>query len=181
MSLLKCPECNGTMSSLAKTCPHCGAPTRTMSQWSIEYDGEIMDASAVLTAMHENKGEVKHRIWDMCNEAEIPEDDMTIAGFVDQIYELFEKKYGYKAQPIELWIPPSEASLRQAAYEREYEEIQKRKSAPPTPNLPKCPTCGSTNLQKLNAATRAIDGWFFGRHSVEGRAQFWCKNCDYRW
>lgn len=51
----------------------------------------------------------------------------------------------------------------------------------PEKNLPRCPTCGSTNLQKLNAAIRAIDGWFFGRHSVEGRAQFWCKNCNYRW
>lgn len=50
-----------------------------------------------------------------------------------------------------------------------------------TPNLPKCPTCGSTNIEKIRVMGRAIDGWFFGRHSVEGRAQFLCKTCGYRW
>lgn len=47
-------------------------------------------------------------------------------------------------------------------------------------NLPKCPACGSTKLQKLGIGTRAIDGFFFGRMSPEARAQFWCRNCDYR-
>lgn len=48
-------------------------------------------------------------------------------------------------------------------------------------DLPKCPTCGSTNLTKKGAGARMIDGWFFGRHSVEGRAQFLCDNCGYQW
>ncbi len=26
MALKKCPECNGSVSSSAKTCPHCGHP-----------------------------------------------------------------------------------------------------------------------------------------------------------
>lgn len=47
-------------------------------------------------------------------------------------------------------------------------------------NIPKCPACGSTKLQKLGIGTRAIDGFFFGRMSPEARAQFWCRNCDYR-
>lgn len=29
MALLKCPECSGKVSTLASTCPHCGAPVRT--------------------------------------------------------------------------------------------------------------------------------------------------------
>lgn len=49
----------------------------------------------------------------------------------------------------------------------------------PEKNLPKCPTCGSTKLTKKGAGARMIDGWFFGRHSVEGRAQWRCENCGH--
>lgn len=51
----------------------------------------------------------------------------------------------------------------------------------PEKNLPKCPTCGSTHLTKKGAGSRMIDGWFFGRHSVEGRAQWRCENCGHLW
>ena len=29
MALIKCPECGGTVSDTAKSCPHCGAPIDT--------------------------------------------------------------------------------------------------------------------------------------------------------
>lgn len=29
MALIKCPECHNSVSSTAKTCPHCGAPIDT--------------------------------------------------------------------------------------------------------------------------------------------------------
>lgn len=47
--------------------------------------------------------------------------------------------------------------------------------------IPRCPTCGSTNIQKVNVSGRAIGGLVFGRLSVEGRAQFFCKDCRYQW
>ena len=64
------------------------------------------------------------------------------------------------------------------------EEIQAEEAAEKAKReegIPRCPTCRSTNIQKLGVASRAIDGFVYGRHSVEGRAQFWCKNCNYRW
>lgn len=48
-------------------------------------------------------------------------------------------------------------------------------------SLPKCPTCGSTDLTKLSVGTRAIDGFVYGQLSVEGRAQFRCNKCGYKW
>lgn len=47
--------------------------------------------------------------------------------------------------------------------------------------VPKCPTCGSTDLVKKGVGARAIDGFVFGRLSVEGRSQFRCRNCSYEW
>lgn len=55
------------------------------------------------------------------------------------------------------------------------------KQAKPTINVPQCPTCGSTDLTKIGAGTRAIDGFFFGRLSVEGRAQWRCNKCSHMW
>lgn len=51
----------------------------------------------------------------------------------------------------------------------------------PTKTVPKCPTCGSTDLVKKGVGARAIDGFVFGRLSVEGRSQFRCRNCSYEW
>lgn len=54
-------------------------------------------------------------------------------------------------------------------------------AAKPIITVPRCPTCGSTNIQKVGVMSRAIDGAVFGRLSVEGKTQFACKNCGYRW
>ena len=48
-------------------------------------------------------------------------------------------------------------------------------------NVPRCPTCGSTNLIKVGVGARAIDGFIFGRLSVEGRAQWRCESCGHLW
>lgn len=45
----------------------------------------------------------------------------------------------------------------------------------------KCPTCGSTHVTRISAGTRMIDGAVFGTLSVEGRAQFRCESCGYKW
>lgn len=51
----------------------------------------------------------------------------------------------------------------------------------PEVNVPKCPTCGSTDLIKKGVGARAVDGFVFGRLSVEGRSQFQCRKCGYMW
>lgn len=68
------------------------------------------------------------------------------------------------------------------------ETLYKTFTIPATINVPdatisnaRCPTCGSTDLTKITVTTRAIDGLFFGRLSVEGRAQFRCNKCGYQW
>lgn len=54
-------------------------------------------------------------------------------------------------------------------------------AAQPIITVPRCPTCGSTNIQKVNISGRAIGGLLFGRLSAEGRAQFYGKDCRYQW
>lgn len=144
----------------------------------IKYGEFEMDATEVIEKMHTGEGSVKWALWDMCGAAGVPEDDATIAEFVDQIYDLFVKKYGYTAPRIELIIPYSQAELNQIEYEKE-QEAQRKQNV--TVGIPSCPTCHSTRLTKLSAGTRFIDRAFFGVFSPEGRAQFRCEDCGYLW
>ena len=48
-------------------------------------------------------------------------------------------------------------------------------------NVPKCPTCGSTNIQKISGTKRAASEIMFGIFSPTLGKQFECKNCGYKW
>ena len=48
-------------------------------------------------------------------------------------------------------------------------------------NLPKCPTCGSTNIEKISSFDKAAGAVMFGLFSKTARSQFKCRNCGYKW
>lgn len=50
-----------------------------------------------------------------------------------------------------------------------------------TDNIPKCPTCGSTNIEKISLTRKAIGGALFGLFSSDVRKTMHCKNCGYKW
>lgn len=48
-------------------------------------------------------------------------------------------------------------------------------------NTPKCPTCGSTNIEKISATSKVVGAVAFGLFSKTARSQFKCKNCGAKW
>lgn len=48
-------------------------------------------------------------------------------------------------------------------------------------NKPKCPTCGSTNVEKISFGKKAVGGAMFGLLSSDVRKSMHCKNCGYKW
>lgn len=58
------------------------------------------------------------------------------------------------------------------------EEYRKLKA---NPNLPKCPTCSSTNIEKISSFDKAAGAVMFGLFSKTARSQFKCRNCGYKW
>lgn len=48
-------------------------------------------------------------------------------------------------------------------------------------NVPKCPTCGSTNIEKISVAKKAFGGAMFGIFSSDVRNSMHCKNCGAKW
>ena len=44
-----------------------------------------------------------------------------------------------------------------------------------------CPTCGSTNTEKISALSRGVSVGLFGIFSQKVKHQFRCKTCGYEW
>lgn len=52
----------------------------------------------------------------------------------------------------------------------------------PTPKyVPKCPTCGSPDIEKISGTSKAVSFALFGIFSNKVKHQFKCKNCGYEW
>lgn len=48
-------------------------------------------------------------------------------------------------------------------------------------NIPKCPTCGSTNIKPISTTKKAIGFATFGVFSNNFGKTMECKNCGYKW
>ena len=48
-------------------------------------------------------------------------------------------------------------------------------------NKPKCPTCNSTNVEKIGTGERVASVVMFGIFSKKINKSFKCKNCGYTW
>lgn len=48
-------------------------------------------------------------------------------------------------------------------------------------NTPHCPTCGSTNVEKISVGKKVVGGAIFGLFSSNVRKTMCCKNCGYKW
>lgn len=46
---------------------------------------------------------------------------------------------------------------------------------------PKCPTCGSTNINKISDLRKGVHALAFGLFSKTARSQFECRDCGYKW
>lgn len=51
----------------------------------------------------------------------------------------------------------------------------------PTSNIPKFPTCGSLNVEKISTGKKIFGGAMFGLFSSDVRNTMHCKNCGAKW
>lgn len=52
---------------------------------------------------------------------------------------------------------------------------------PEKQNIPKCPTCGSTNIKKISGTKRWLSAGLFGLASSNIGKSMCCQNCGYKW
>ena len=133
---------------------------------------------------------VKDPITGMYTSRENPNTGRAI---FDEIMDLY---YDHKEEEAVQYIKKLYGCEEQIA--REAFEIYKSKMGePPTPlmkaeveayeracrnkNVPKCPTCGSTNIKKISSMSKAVGMLTLGILDADIHRTFYCKNCGYRW
>ncbi len=62
-------------------------------------------------------------------------------------------------------------------YGTPYPQLAKNKNI----HVPKCPTCGSTNVQKIGNVEKAVSAGVWGLFSTKIRKSYKCNNCKYMW
>lgn len=68
------------------------------------------------------------------------------------------------------------------ALERMHKNIRRMQNEADKVNcIPKCPTCGSTNVVKISLAQKAVGGAMVGLYSSDIRNTMHCKNCGAKW
>ncbi len=66
-------------------------------------------------------------------------------------------------------------------YERIINNYQEYRYEEQEKNIPKCPTCGSTKIQKISSTKRWFTTGVFGLASSNVGKTMECKNCGYKW
>lgn len=82
-----------------------------------------------------------------------------------------------------------EAQKRREEWDRQIEEEARRNSdhvhamlaQRAKENLPKCPTCGSTNIKKITTGQKAASVALWRFFSQKVRRQWHCNNCGHEW
>lgn len=167
MSNYVCPTCRSYIAANTQQCPHCG---------QIFYIPQ--PNHCVINGFDYDLTRISNHLEDMRRTGFAGDNgSFLVARYANLDYE--NGDYLWELIKEQGYIPSAYTPLTSAqiASERRIKQEQRKQTA----NIPRCPTCRSTNIQKLSVTSRAIDGFVYGRHSVEGRAQFWCKNCNYRW
>ena len=85
----------------------------------------------------------------------------------------FPEIYEYNEQKSQQEYKALQRKAQQKMIEKE--QIEKQQ------NTPKCPTCGSTNIEKISAGKKAIGFVAVGVFSSNLGKTMHCKNCGYKW
>lgn len=141
-----------------EVCPHCGR----LAWWP------------TFVCVHCTCELVNYRRWTKANDKEKKE---ILAQKMHP--KEYKPMYGPGDHPEKL-----EEADRVDAQIRKYlaEQGSKPPEKKPTPKyVPKCPTCGSPDIEKISGTSKAVSFALFGIFSNKVKHQFKCKNCGYEW
>ena len=95
--------------------------------------------------------------------------------FLRQVDEVVRDEFYYNN-------PLFDKEKYEAREQTDRERIERNKAGlNPLDNLPKCPTCGSTNLSRLSGVGMITMFGGFGVTDGNAGKTFQCNNCGYRW
>lgn len=117
--------------------------------------------------------EIDQMIKEMDIHPLISEDDAYLIYNVTHSTEIIDAMIELKQKDI------IEYGLKLSQFRTQLE--QQKSSKTQNDNRPKCPTCGSTNIEKISVTKKAFGGAMFGIFSSDVRNSMHCKNCGVKW
>lgn len=140
------------MNEIIKKCDKCGDIAVYTSTYNIHKENNC-NGNLIETSLSYD---------DFCVLCDISEDN----AFLQAMIDLKEKDI-------------IEYNLKMSQFKSQLE--QQKSSKAQNSNRPKCPTCGSTNIEKISVTKKAFGGAMFGIFSSDVRNSMHCKNCGAKW
>lgn len=174
MSILKfCPNCNITKRNAEFKAVLAATGTRYKKEDVLEFNKGFLWGI-------KSKDNKEYTVCPFCGttlmDASISQEDFAILEDVSncnrQFLEAMIKLHDEDIIEYELKMSQFKAQADQTKTVEEQKQNE---------NLPKCPTCQSTNIEKISFGKKAFGGAMFGIFSSDVRKIMHCKNCGYKW
>lgn len=174
MALIKCPECGKEISDKSNQCIHCGYPLIIKNEQKIpncitEIDGIQYDYSDILNLInYKQYYDAYFRMRKICKLS--IKNNMNLLEYMIENYEAPDK---YNI--IEYTKKEEEECFKSLS------KLENIKNQQQTTNIPKCPTCGSSNIHKMGVGERTASILGFGILSKKINKTWKCNNCGHTW
>lgn len=178
-----CPECQSEISQYAETCPKCGFPIQKYMEENNLNDFEHVKICPVCGNTNGSTvPDILPTVFKCkkCGHA-VVQTDIPRKGF-HKLYTLenerdfmasIANKYGNNQFSYEMY----DKWVRELHIKSNSTTTQSHQQKP----VPKCPTCGSTDLRKITATEKATSSVLFGLFGNKRKKQFHCNSCGYEW
>lgn len=188
MSLIRCPECGKEISNKAPQCIHCGFPINNkINQKEKKYaiylrkiTGKNNNEVAGNRAIMKIKLRDNYKLSDYEVNKIFLDSGRTTApikildGVKEHNLDYIKKDF----ERIGCIIDVFESDVDNEILNYRTEE---RKTEHPISEAPRCPTCGSANIEKISTTSKITGGFLFGIFSSNVRNSFKCNHCGYKW
>lgn len=98
---------------------------------------------------------------------------------INYLKQLVGNDYQIATKIIELYQVSEQEQIQDG--KQQIQNIIRQEFTIENKNIPKCPTCNSTNVQKIGTGERAVSIATLGIFSNKINKSFKCKNCGYTW
>ena len=191
MALVVCPEYGKSVSQHAKICPDCGFPIYDfMEENNLNDVSKLFICPKCACTYGGNGKDSKEPVRLKCKFCNITLIQTNIS-FQDSISKI--AKYIDDGNPLTYYerladeVGGHQLSEEACRYRAEQCHqsftawVSGEDEAPQPTNLPTCPICGSTNIQKISGTKRWLSTGLFGLASSDVGKTMKCKNCGYKW
>ena len=185
MALIKCPECGReNVSDSAEMCPDCGYGIKAHFDKirSEQQRRELYERKLASVRMPEEPKRMNFAygltiffgFGALCGFITSPVIGIILILFACWTCYMGFKQYNEEIEKYNLAKLNFEKYQQEVVKEQEYKAIIEA-------SKPKCPSCGSTNIQKITTTDRAVSVATVGLASGKIGKQYKCRNCKHMW